>query len=52
VKIGAGSYIGSGSVITREVPEDALVVERNEQVTRPGWAKRYRERKTDAKKKD
>ncbi len=50
VKIGAGSYIGSGSVITREVPEDALVVERNEQVTRPGWAKRYRERKADAKK--
>lgn len=50
VKIGAGSYIGSGSVITREVPEDALVVERSEQVTRPGWAKRYRERKAEAKK--
>ena len=50
VKIGAGSYIGSGSVITREVPADALVVERNEQVTRAGWAKRYRERKTEAKK--
>lgn len=50
VKIGAGSYIGSGSVITREVPPDALVVERSEQVTRPGWAKRYRERKTEMKK--
>lgn len=50
VKIGAGSYIGSGSVITREVPEDALVVERSEQVTRPGWAKRYRERKAEARK--
>lgn len=45
VKIGAGAYIGSGSVITREVPEDSLAVERNEQVMRPGWAKRYRERK-------
>jgi bifunctional UDP-N-acetylglucosamine pyrophosphorylase/glucosamine-1-phosphate N-acetyltransferase len=45
VKIGPGSYIGSGSVITREVPEDTLAVERSEQVHRPGWAKRYRERK-------
>ncbi len=50
VKIGANSYIGSGSVISRDVPEDALAVERGEQTTRQGWAKRYREMKMRGKK--
>jgi bifunctional UDP-N-acetylglucosamine pyrophosphorylase/glucosamine-1-phosphate N-acetyltransferase len=50
VKIGANSYIGSGSVISRDVPENALAVERSEQAMRPGWAQRYRESKAEAKK--
>ncbi len=45
VTVGAGAYVGSGSVVTENIPDDALRVERNAQATRPGWAKRFRERK-------
>jgi bifunctional UDP-N-acetylglucosamine pyrophosphorylase/glucosamine-1-phosphate N-acetyltransferase len=45
VTIGAGAYTGSGSVITRDVAPDALALERSEQVEKPGWAARFRERK-------
>ncbi|HEX2257086.1 MAG TPA: bifunctional UDP-N-acetylglucosamine diphosphorylase/glucosamine-1-phosphate N-acetyltransferase GlmU [Afifellaceae bacterium] len=44
VTVGAGAYVGSGSVITRNVGADALAVARGEQVEKPGWAKRQRER--------
>jgi bifunctional UDP-N-acetylglucosamine pyrophosphorylase/glucosamine-1-phosphate N-acetyltransferase len=42
--IGAGAYIGSGSVVTRDVAPDALVLERAEQVEKPGWAAAFRKR--------
>jgi bifunctional UDP-N-acetylglucosamine pyrophosphorylase/glucosamine-1-phosphate N-acetyltransferase len=42
VKIGAGAYIGSGSVITDDVAEDALVIARARQVEKPFWAKAFR----------
>ena len=41
VKIGKGAYLGSGGVITKDVPADALAVARSEQVNKTGWAKRY-----------
>ena len=45
MKIGAGAYVGSGSVISKDVPDDALVVERSPVSLREGWAKRFREMK-------
>jgi bifunctional UDP-N-acetylglucosamine pyrophosphorylase / glucosamine-1-phosphate N-acetyltransferase len=37
VKIGDESYIGGGSVITDDVPADALALGRERQVVKPGW---------------
>jgi bifunctional UDP-N-acetylglucosamine pyrophosphorylase/glucosamine-1-phosphate N-acetyltransferase len=45
VTIGRGAYTGSGSVITRPVPADALAVARGSQVEKPGWAAAFRARK-------
>jgi bifunctional UDP-N-acetylglucosamine pyrophosphorylase/glucosamine-1-phosphate N-acetyltransferase len=42
VRIGDGAYIASGSVITKDVPADALAIERTTQDQRPGWAARFR----------
>ena len=42
MRIGAGAYIGSGSVITKNVAPDALALARSTQEERPGWAAKFR----------
>jgi bifunctional UDP-N-acetylglucosamine pyrophosphorylase/glucosamine-1-phosphate N-acetyltransferase len=42
VRIGDGAYVGSGSVITRNIEPDALALERAELTTKPGWASRFK----------
>ncbi|MBC6403510.1 MAG: bifunctional UDP-N-acetylglucosamine diphosphorylase/glucosamine-1-phosphate N-acetyltransferase GlmU [Hyphomonadaceae bacterium] len=41
VTIGHGAFLGSGGVITDNVPDDALALGRARQVNREGWARRY-----------
>jgi bifunctional UDP-N-acetylglucosamine pyrophosphorylase/glucosamine-1-phosphate N-acetyltransferase len=38
VRVGDGAYIGAGSVITENVPADALGLARGRQVNKRGWA--------------
>ena len=42
VRIGDGAYVGAGSVITKNVPPDALGVARGQQVNKLGWAETRR----------
>ena len=51
VRIGAGAMTGSGSVITRDVADNALALERSPQVEKPGWAARFRAMKLAARRK-
>ena len=38
IRIGDGAYIAAGSIITENVPADALAIARGRQVNKPGWA--------------
>ncbi|MCA3562591.1 MAG: bifunctional UDP-N-acetylglucosamine diphosphorylase/glucosamine-1-phosphate N-acetyltransferase GlmU [Aestuariivirga sp.] len=49
VSVGDGASIAAGSVITRNVPPDALAMTRAELELREGWAKRYRDMKAARK---
>jgi bifunctional UDP-N-acetylglucosamine pyrophosphorylase/glucosamine-1-phosphate N-acetyltransferase len=49
VTIGDGAYIGSGSVVTDDVPADALALGRGRQAVKPGWAARLRQARSKPK---
>ena len=38
VTIGKGAYVASGSVITTDVPDEAMAIARGRQVNKPAWA--------------
>jgi bifunctional UDP-N-acetylglucosamine pyrophosphorylase/glucosamine-1-phosphate N-acetyltransferase len=42
VTVGDGAIVGAGSVVTREVSKNALVVARGRQEEREGWAQEFR----------
>jgi bifunctional UDP-N-acetylglucosamine pyrophosphorylase/glucosamine-1-phosphate N-acetyltransferase len=42
VNVGAGAIVAAGSVVTRDVEEDALALARGKQENKPGWAARFR----------
>ncbi len=51
VEIGEGAYVGTGSVITENVPPDALALARGRQTIKEGWASRLRGLKSLGRKK-
>lgn len=55
VRIGKGAMTASGTVVTDDVPDDALALGRAKQVVKNGWAARFRkamQAKKDKQKKD
>ncbi len=41
VKVGEGAYVAAGSVVTRDVPADALYIERGTVSAKPNFVRRY-----------
>lgn len=45
VKIGKNAYVGSGSTINKDIPDDAFAIARERQVTKEGMAKKFIKKK-------
>jgi bifunctional UDP-N-acetylglucosamine pyrophosphorylase/glucosamine-1-phosphate N-acetyltransferase len=50
VTIGRDAYVGSGTTVTKDVPRGALALSRTMQVTKEGWADKFREAQAKRKK--
>lgn len=50
VTVGPGAVVAAGTTVTRDVPPDALVISRVEQVIKEGWAKRRQSKMSMVKK--
>jgi bifunctional UDP-N-acetylglucosamine pyrophosphorylase/glucosamine-1-phosphate N-acetyltransferase len=50
VSVGDGAFTASGSVITEDVPADALALGRARQAVKPGWAAAFRAMKKAARR--
>jgi bifunctional UDP-N-acetylglucosamine pyrophosphorylase/glucosamine-1-phosphate N-acetyltransferase len=48
VKLGARSYVASGTTVTENVPPDSFAISRGRQVTKVGYAKKYRRKPSAA----
>lgn len=46
VRVGKGAYVGAGSCITDDVPDDALAIGRARQIVKEGWAQQKRSERT------
>ena len=49
LRIGANAYIASGSVVTEDVPDEALAIGRGKQINKPGWSAQFRARQAARK---
>ncbi|HUB94270.1 MAG TPA: bifunctional UDP-N-acetylglucosamine diphosphorylase/glucosamine-1-phosphate N-acetyltransferase GlmU [Stellaceae bacterium] len=49
LNVGDGAILAAGSVITGDVPADAMAIGRGQQVTKPGRAKEWRARRRQAR---
>jgi bifunctional UDP-N-acetylglucosamine pyrophosphorylase/glucosamine-1-phosphate N-acetyltransferase len=46
IKVGDGAFVAAGSVVSKDVPDDALALGRARQENKEQWAKQWRKRKT------
>ena len=51
VTVGNGAFTAAGSTVTKNVPDDALVVARSVQTVKDGWAAEYHKVKRELKEK-
>lgn len=52
VRIGRGAIIGAGSVVARDVDDDALALTRGAHSEKKGWAKSFRDKKREIKERN